>query len=140
MTKRPNPGGSVLLLGLLLGAGCASALTTAPSPPQSPPPAVAPAEAEVDRAEVGNGDEAAQFSPEVRDGRPHGIRIYDVRPEGVFARIGLQNGDVLTALNGVEITSPDQALEVYGGMTSVNRFTVALERDGKKLERSFRVR
>ena len=139
MTKRPDPGGSVLLLGLLLGAGCGSALTTGPGP-LPPPAAVAPAEAEVDRAEVRNGDEAAQFRPEVRDGRPHGIRIYDVRPEGVFARIGLQNGDVLTALNGVEITSPDQALQVYDGMTSVNRFTLALERDGKKLERSFRVR
>ena len=59
---------------------------------------------------------------------------------GCTPRIGLQNGDVLTALNAVEITSPEQALQVFDSMTTVNRFTLAVDRDGKKLERSFRVR
>jgi hypothetical protein len=143
MTKRPiSVLTALLVIGFGPGFGCSRALTTNPSPEPAPPVAIAETEteAEVPRDELRNGGEAARFSEEVREGRPYGIRIDDVRPDGVYAKIGLQNGDVLTALNAVEITSPEQALQVFDSMTTVNRFTLVVERDGKKLERSFRVR
>ena len=53
---------------------------------------------------------AARIVPETRDGKPAGFRLFSVRPDGPFAKIGLQNGDVISAINGLEMTSPDKAL------------------------------
>ena len=47
------------------------------------------------------------------DGKAAGFRLFSVRPDGPFAKIGLQNSDVISAINGLEMTSPEKALEVY---------------------------
>ena len=36
-----------------------------------------------------------------------------VKPDGPFAKIGIQNGDVLVSINGLEMSSPEKAMEVY---------------------------
>ncbi len=51
---------------------------------------------------------AARIVPEIRDGKGAGFRLFSVRPDGPFAKIGLQNGDVISAINGLEMTSPRQ--------------------------------
>src|SRR5438128_2576253 len=50
---------------------------------------------------------SARIVPEVRDGKSAGFRLFSVRQDGPFGRIGLQNGDVISAINGLEMTSPD---------------------------------
>jgi general secretion pathway protein C len=32
---------------------------------------------------------SARFVPDVRDGKPHGFKIYALRPSSVFAKLGL---------------------------------------------------
>ena len=56
---------------------------------------------------------AARIVPELKDGRAAGFRLFSVRPDGPFAMIGLQNGDVISSINGLEMNSPDQALMIY---------------------------
>jgi general secretion pathway protein C len=46
-------------------------------------------------------------------GQPDGFKVFAIRPGSLFARIGLQNGDVIRRINGVEMQAPDQALEAY---------------------------
>ena len=43
----------------------------------------------------------------------HGFKLYAIRPSSVYAKIGLTNGDTLSAINGLELTTADKALEVY---------------------------
>ena len=39
---------------------------------------------------------SARIVPEIRDGKAAGFRLFSVRPDGPFAKIGLQNGDVIS--------------------------------------------
>jgi len=83
---------------------------------------------------------SARIVPEVRDGKPAGFRLYSVRPTGPFAAIGMQNGDVIYAINGLEMSSPEKALAVYSKLKSAGHLSVSLERGGKKINKEYTIR
>lgn len=137
----------------------------APVPPPHPaPPPVQPADAftqELDRGvkklseyryEIKRGtlesvlgnlallSRSARIVPEIRSGKPAGFRLFAVRPDGPFAKIGLQNGDVIASINGLEMTSPEKALEVYGKLKSASHLDLGLERNGQKVASDYTIR
>jgi general secretion pathway protein C len=83
---------------------------------------------------------AARIVPETRDGKSVGFRLFSVKPDGPFGKIGLQNGDVISAINGLEMTSPDKALEVYTKLKTANHLSVGLERNGQKITEDYNIR
>jgi general secretion pathway protein C len=83
---------------------------------------------------------SARIVPEVRDGKAAGFRLFSVKSDGPFGKIGLQNGDVIYAINGLEMTSPDKALEIYTKLKSANHLAVALERNGQKITKDYNIR
>ena len=83
---------------------------------------------------------AARIVPETRDGKSVGFRLFSIKPDGPFGMIGLQNGDVVSAINGLEMTSPDKALEVYTKLKTANHLSVGLERNGQKVTMDYNIR
>ncbi|HVV48829.1 MAG TPA: type II secretion system protein GspC [Polyangia bacterium] len=83
---------------------------------------------------------AARIVPEMKDGRSAGFRLLSVKADGPFAKIGLQNGDIISAINGLEMTSPDKALEVYTKLRTANHLSVGLERNGQKITEDYNIR
>ena len=43
---------------------------------------------------------------ELRDGRPAGFRLFQIRSDSLFTRLGLQDGDVVQRVNGRAIADP----------------------------------
>jgi general secretion pathway protein C len=78
--------------------------------------------------------------PEVREGRSVGFRLYAVRPDGVLARIGLRNRDVILAVNGLPLTSPEGGLDAFVKLRSARHVSLGLERDGLRITHDHRVR
>jgi general secretion pathway protein C len=83
---------------------------------------------------------AARIVPEIKDGKAAGFRLFSVRPDGPFAKIGFQNGDVIGAINGLDMSSPDKALEVYTKLRSASHLSVAMERNGTKITKEYSIR
>jgi len=83
---------------------------------------------------------AARIVPEIKDGKAAGFRLFSVRPDGPFAKIGFQNGDVISAINGLDMSSPDKALEVYTKLRSASHLSVAMERNGTKITKEYSIR
>ena len=83
---------------------------------------------------------AARIVPEMKDGKSAGFRLLSIKPDGPFGVIGLQNGDVISAINGLEMTSPDKALEVYTKLKTANHLSVGLERNGQKVTMDYNIR
>jgi general secretion pathway protein C len=83
---------------------------------------------------------AARIVPEIKDGRPAGFRLFSVRPDGPFAKIGFQNGDVISAINGLDMSSPDKALEVYTKLRSASHLSIGMERNGQKITKEYNIR
>jgi general secretion pathway protein C len=47
---------------------------------------------------------------EVREGRPAGFRLFRIREESLFARLGLRDGDVVERVNGTAVHDPTALL------------------------------
>ena len=52
----------------------------------------------------------------------------------------MQNGDVISAINGLEITSPEKALEVYAKLKSASHLSLGLERNGQRITKDYTIR
>jgi len=89
---------------------------------------------------MGALSKAARILPEMKDGKSAGFRLLSIKPDGPFGKIGLQNGDIISAINGLEMTSPDKALEVYTKLKTANHLSVGLERNGQKITEDYNIR
>jgi hypothetical protein len=74
---------------------------------------------------------ACRIVPAFHDGKSEGLKLYAIRPNSVPSLLGLQNGDLLKAINGRPIDKPDAALEAYSALRKEKKFEVALVRRGE---------
>lgn len=134
---------------------------TPPSPPvaqanTAPPPgnglgngikALSDNEYEVPRAEIDKtlnnlNDVAmqARIVPAFKDGQAVGFKLFSIRPDSIYSKIGVQNGDVIRRINGFDLNSPEKALEVYSKMKDASRIEIEIERNGAPIRKSYNVR
>jgi type II secretory pathway component PulC len=71
--------------------------------------------------------------PESKNGKPAGYRLSALKPTSILARLGFQNGDLVQALNGNNLTAPDKALDAYGKFRTTGLVHATFTRMGKPL-------
>lgn len=71
-----------------------------------------------------------RITPEERDGRVVGVRVWGVREGDALDRLGLASGDVVTHVAGWSISEPDSALSAYTRLRASRSFDVRVERGG----------
>lgn len=77
----------------------------------------------------------------VRQGdRVMGMRLMGIRPGSLFGTLGLQNGDVLTSINGFEMNDPQKMLEAYAKLMHADRLTTTVLRGGKPVNLEFNIK
>lgn len=57
-----------------------------------------------------------------------GLRLAGIRPSTPLGALGLRNGDILHAVNGHPLTSPDKALEAYAAIRRAPEVTLTITR------------
>lgn len=82
----------------------------------------------------------ARLIPSQKDGRVEGFRASEVKPNGVFAMVGIKNGDVLLRLNDFPIDSPDKALQSFIALKGQNRLKLDMIRDGRPATFNYDIR
>jgi general secretion pathway protein C len=73
----------------------------------------------------------ATFRPYLEDGHPAGISITGIKPNAIFRRLRLRNGDVITGVNGQQIESVEDAMRVFGSLTTEGPMQVSIKRRGR---------
>jgi general secretion pathway protein C len=82
----------------------------------------------------------ARVVPSVKDGKSDGFKLYAIRQNSVYAKLGLSNGDTLQSINGFELTSAEKALEVYTKLREASSLDVSLQRRGKPVNIKYSIR
>ena len=82
----------------------------------------------------------ARVVPYTEKGKIVGFRITARRNEELLKKIGLQNGDIIKSINGMDITNPTQALALYGSLRTASNLTVTVLRGGKEITLKFNIR
>src|SRR5512140_546979 len=81
----------------------------------------------------------ARIVPSFKNGASNGFKLFSIVPDSLYAKIGIQNGDVIRKINGYEMNSPDKALEIYQKLRDANRIEVEVERRGETVRKSYSI-
>ena len=78
----------------------------------------------------------AQFFSQMRalphfvNGKTDGFSISQVAPGSVFEQLGLQNGDLLTSIDGQPVTNPMQAMGLIQAVKTASAIDLTVNRGG----------
>jgi general secretion pathway protein C len=81
----------------------------------------------------------ARIVPSFKNGVANGFKLFSIVPDSLYAKIGIQNGDVIRRINGYEMNSPDKALEIYQKLRDASRIEIELERRGETIRKSYSI-
>jgi len=81
----------------------------------------------------------ARIVPSFKDGVANGFKLFSIVPDSLYAKIGIQNDDVIRRINGYEMNSPDKALEIYQKLRDARRIELEIERRGDTLRKSYSI-
>jgi general secretion pathway protein C len=71
--------------------------------------------------------------PNFVSGKANGFKLFALHEGSGFARMGLCNGDVVHSVGGLDLTSPERALEVYSRVKEAAHLELAVTRRGTPL-------
>lgn len=75
--------------------------------------------------------EVVRPQPVFANGVQRGYRVYPGRNRQQFAKLGLQPGDLVLAINGTPLDDPQRGMEIFNTMGSSDRVVVTVERNAQ---------
>jgi general secretion pathway protein C len=73
----------------------------------------------------------ARMRPHFRDGVPDGLMLTGIRPNSIFRKMGLRNGDIIMGVDEEDIRSAEDAIKFYQGLGSSSQAKVQIKRRGR---------
>ena len=95
--------------------------------------------ADIDDAFKNMGEILAQvrIRPYFSSGKPDGFMVSRIKPESIFQKMGMQNGDIIQSVNDQPIKSPDDMMKLYKGLKSGSEIMLNIKRKGRQEELSY---
>ncbi|MGA6927584.1 MAG: type II secretion system protein GspC [Desulfosarcina sp.] len=90
--------------------------------------------------DIGSLMTQVQIQPHMENGVPAGLSLSNIKPNSIFRRMGLRNGDVITGVDGNEISSVDDALKLVDNLKSSSNLSVQLKRRGRGKSIEYNIR
>ncbi len=81
-----------------------------------------------------------RVTPYMKDGRPEGFRVSQIREDSLFRTMGFQNGDVLRSINGLDILSAEDMMKAYNTLKDNTSFSITILRNNQPKTLNFNVR
>lgn len=78
--------------------------------------------------------------PHMEDGQAAGLALSNIKPNSIFRRMGLRNGDILQGIDGQEIQTVDDALKLYQNLQNAESVEVQLKRRGQERTINYNIR
>lgn len=60
-----------------------------------------------------------------------GYEIFAIRQGSLFEQLGLQNGDIISEVNGTKVTNPGQAMSMFGKLKDASEINLTINRNGR---------
>jgi general secretion pathway protein C len=78
--------------------------------------------------------------PNFQDGKPDGFKVFAIKPDSIFAKVGLKNGDVIRKVNDNDISSPEKALQIFQELRNEKNLSIEISRRGQTQNFSYEIR
>ena len=83
---------------------------------------------------------SARLVPESQGGKTIGFKIYGITSGSLFEKIKLENGDVITNVNGINLEDPAQGFKIYEALQDESTITLQIKRAGALITKKVVVR
>lgn len=70
--------------------------------------------------------------PVMENGKLSGYRVFPVGNSDAFGKLGLEPGDVVTAVNGIPLDNPAQSLQVLNNIRTSEQVSITFTRNGQQ--------
>ena len=80
------------------------------------------------------------IKPHFQDGQPDGLMLSRIRPNSIFMRMGLRNGDIITGVNGNNIQTVEDVMGFYENLKTAERLSLQMKRGGRPRTIEYTVR
>ncbi len=77
--------------------------------------------------------------PDLSNGASQGFVLSEIQPGSIFQQIGLQDGDVLTAVSGQQVSDPARAMQMLSTLQSRSSITLNVLRNGAPVQLSYSI-
>lgn len=74
------------------------------------------------------------------DNKQDGFKIFAIKSGSIYSRIGLKDGDVLKRINGQDLNSIEQGMQLFSALRNEKSISIDLVRDGQKRSFFFEIR
>jgi general secretion pathway protein C len=81
----------------------------------------------------------AKSRPHFTDGRQDGIILTGIKPNSVYRRLGLRNGDILLGVDEADIKSAEDVSAVYQRLSSASELTLKIKRRGRSTTMNYTI-
>jgi general secretion pathway protein C len=100
----------------------------------APPQGITVARAQIDNA-IKDADhlmKQIRVRPHFTDGQPDGLSLTGIKPNSLFRKMGLRNGDIIQGVDDQEVRSVEDALKLYEGLKSSSNLALQIKRRGRE--------
>jgi general secretion pathway protein C len=73
----------------------------------------------------------AKIEPTQSEGNAEGLLINNIKPNSLFRRMGLRNGDIILGVDGKTIQSVDDGLKLYDNLKKADTTSIEIKRRGQ---------
>ncbi len=74
------------------------------------------------------------------NGDIYGFRILDFQPGSIYEQLGIQPNDVIKGVNGTNLVSPAQAMELFNALKNSSQVAISVERNGRDSNLSYSIK
>jgi general secretion pathway protein C len=89
---------------------------------------------------IGELMKQVRIRPYFENGQPAGLSLTGVRPDSIFQKMGIRSGDVLLAVDGEQIRSVDDVVNLYEKIGASDGVALQIKRRGQTQDIDFQIR
>lgn len=82
----------------------------------------------------------ARIMPNIKNGNIDGFKVYRIKADSLYKKIGLENGDILHRINSVEIKGPEDGLKLFQELRTAKNISIDLTRKGSRQSLNYTVK
>ncbi len=81
----------------------------------------------------------ARMEPQIVNGKTEGFIVRMIQRNSLLANLGIRRGDVVMNVNGVELDSPEKALQIFQQLREAKNISIGLTRGGKPMNFEYEI-
>lgn len=82
----------------------------------------------------------AKMIPHMIQGKQEGFILREVRKNGFYDSLGMQNGDVLLRINSFNISNPENALQAFTALRGMDKVQLDIIRNNNRMTLTYQIR